>query len=224
MDRSGDEASVEAGDALGCVQVRQRAPSASNHAVLLLADDKDSGDLERVREHDGSQGEASVHRHPLVAEGLGQEGGHEERVAEEGCRVAQSDELRQVGAPVGHDLAVGWLGKARCVVDCLSQSHDRVQWLAESRADQEVDPCNIELVSSEVLIDKTHSDERKDAPESSILEETSLIHSDEFTAEVLATLFIELVVEDAVCLRNVEWVRDEWIEGHIVCLSSKYSN
>ena len=97
--------------------------------------------------------------------------------------------------------------------------HQRVQWLAESRAEQEIDSSHIELVSSELIVDQTHAQEWKNSPESTVFKEATLIHGDKLAAKVFTALFVEGGVEDAVRLCNVERVRDDWVKRHIALLS-----
>ena len=90
--------------------------------------------------------------------------------------------------------------------------HQRVQWLAESRAKQEIDSSHIELVSSELIVDQTHAQEWKNSPEGTVFEEATLIHGDEFAAKVFTALFVEGGVEDAIRLCNVEGIRDNRVQ------------
>lgn len=94
-------------------------------------------------------------------------------------------------------------------------SHQRVQWLADGRAKQEVDSCEIKLISTELIVDQTHAHKWKQSSERTIFELATLIHCDKFTAEILTALFIERCVEDAVGFRDVEGIREQWVQGHI---------
>ena len=100
-----------------------------------------------MREQDGTESESKVHHDLFVAKGSWEERGHEARVAKNGGSVAERDELGKVGTPVADHLFVGWLSEARSAND-LSMSHQSVQWLGESRADEEVETSDIEPVAA----------------------------------------------------------------------------
>ena len=94
-------------------------------------------------------------------------------------------------------------------------SHQRVQWLADGRAKQEVDPSDIKLISTELIVDQTHAQKWKQSSECTIFELATLVHCDKFTTEILTTFSIERRVKDAVGLRDVEGIREQWVQGHI---------
>ena len=93
--------------------------------------------------------------------------------------------------------------------------HQRVQWLADSCADQEVDSSGIKLVSSELIVDQSHAQEWEQSSEGTVFEEATLIHGDKFTAKVFTTFFIEGGVENAIRLCNVEGIRQHRVQRHI---------
>ena len=90
--------------------------------------------------------------------------------------------------------------------------HQRVQWLADSCAEQELDAGDIELVALEQMVDAGHAHERKQSSEGTILEKSAFVHGDELAAKVLSALFIERSVENAVRFRNVEGIRNQRVQ------------
>ena len=100
-----------------------------------------------MREQDGTESESEVHNDLFVAEGSGEERGHEAGVAKNGGSVAERDELGKVGPPVADHLFVRWLSEV-CSANDLSMGHQSVQWLGKSCADEEVETSDIEPVAA----------------------------------------------------------------------------
>lgn len=67
MDGARHKAFVHTSDTFGGIDTLQCSKRAAHHAILLLADDEDACDFERMRKKNGTESETSIEGHPLVA-------------------------------------------------------------------------------------------------------------------------------------------------------------